>query len=293
MNSFLKWSLPLVLLCGLYFFSERQTQGFRFYSLLSDLPSDSRWETLPLSVDEEKKIDTLLSQSFTYLGSGGWCYAFLGQDGKTVLKFYKHFHLTPSSIVKNFSWDKLLLKSRRLTSTASYFQTFNFTSCMLLWERAKERTGLLYVHLNKTENKERLVTVFDPIGVKHVIDVNQTEFLLQEKAELLIPHFEHLIAHEQIDEAKRGIDEILACLTTLYQRGVRDEDASFRRNFGFVDGHAIALDISSFVDDPSVKDPIVYKREITLKTKRLAHFLKKTDPILFHHYQKRIEELAQ
>src|SRR5690242_7329585 len=79
----------------LYFFCYSQTRGFRLYSILSDLPNDPRWEVPPLSDRDQKKIDALLNQEFTFLGSGGWSFAFLGEDQKTVLKFFNHTHLSP------------------------------------------------------------------------------------------------------------------------------------------------------------------------------------------------------
>ena len=65
---------------GLYYFAESQTKGFRYYHLISNLPNEDRWEVPPLSNEEMARINHLLEQPFTLLGSGGWCHAFLGQD---------------------------------------------------------------------------------------------------------------------------------------------------------------------------------------------------------------------
>ena len=171
-------------LFGLHLFCEIKTEGFRFYQLLSDLPNDPRWEVPPLSKEEQDAISTRLNQTFTYLGHGGWCYAFLGEDKKTVLKFYKHSHLSPKEMLRHFHFENLFLKAPSWTGETVFFQEFNFKSCMLLYTQAKERTGILYVHLNKTEHKHPTVTLIDPIGVRHILDLDQTEFIVQEKAEL-------------------------------------------------------------------------------------------------------------
>ena len=288
---FLKIIGAAALFSGLYFFCEGQTQGFRPYLILSNLPNDPRWEAPPLSVEEQTKIAALLDQPFTFLGSGGWCYAFLGQDQKTVLKFYRHTHLLPSSIFKDFSFDKLLLKSAPLPQNARYFQEFNFNSCMLLVKEAKDRSGLLYVHLNKTEKQHKPVILIDNIGVKHLIDLDKTEFVVQKKADLIIPHLEDLVRQQKTEEVKHCIDDIIDCLLTLYKSGARDYDTSLRQNFGFTEQGAITLDLSSFGFDESIKKPDIYKKEIVIKTKRLSHWLKKYHPDLFLYYDDRLKQV--
>lgn len=289
---FLKFIGAAVVFSGLHFFCGQKTKGFRPYLILSDLPNDPRWETPPLSPQEQQDLAKILDQPFTYLGSGGWCYAFLGQDQKTVLKFYRHSHLLPSSILKDFSFEKLLLKSQTLSPNAQYFQEFTFKSCMLLLKEAKERSGLIYVHLNKTQNMHKPVVLVDNIGAQHLIDLDKTEFVVQKKADLLIPHLKTLIEQHRLEEAKRCLDDMLDCLTALYRSGMRDYDTSLRQNFGFVDGRAITLDLSSFGFDPSLQDPANYKKEINIKTKRLGHWLKKYHPDLFAYYDAKLKQAS-
>lgn len=266
-------------------------QGFYLPLILSNLPNDPRWEVPQLPTEETPFIHHLLSQKFTFLGSGGWCFAFLGEDGKTVLKFYKHTHLTLTEILKDFSFNKLLLHPPKWPENLPYFQEFNFKSCILLYTQVKERTGLLHIHLNKTEGRYPKVTLIDPSGVHHTVDLDQTEFVIQEKGELLIPHFQRLASLGEKEIAKKSVDELLACLMTFYRKGIKDFDKSIRKNFGFVEGKAITLDISSFGLDPSLKIPEEGKKEILLKTRRLARWLKKHQPDLYDYYETRIQEL--
>lgn len=293
MKLFLKFLFAAALFIGLYFFCLKQTKGFRPYLILSNLPNDPRWETSPLSAQELQAINAKLDQPFTFLGCGGWCIAFLGQDQKTVLKFYRHSHLLLSSILRDFSFKKLLLKADPLPSGTTYFQEFNFKSCMLLLKEAKERSGLLYVHLNKTQGLHKPVILIDNIGVTHVIDLDKTEFVIQKRAELLLPYLEKLIKQNKTEEVKRSIDDLIDCLLTLYKRGARDYDTSLRNNFGFTEDGAVTLDLSSFGYDETIKKPTNYKKEIIIKTERLAHWLKKYHPDFFAYYDNRLNELIE
>ncbi len=289
----LKFMAAVCLCAALFLFCQSQTKGFRAYFLLSNLPNDPRWEMPPLKDEQLQAINTLLDQPFTFLGSGGWCYAFLGQDQKTVLKFYKHTHLSLNSVMRDFSFGKLLLKSARLSQNARYFQEFNFTSCALLMHETQDRTGVLYAHLNKTHGVHKSVTLYDNIGVQHTIDLDQTEFVVQKNATLLLPYLSQLAKEGDIDSAKACIDDLLDCLLAFYQRGIKDHDRSFRNNFGVVDGHVISLDLSSFGRDEMIAKPANYKKEIVLKTQRLKYFLEKNHPDLWAHYESRLCDIVE
>jgi hypothetical protein len=282
-----------LLIAGLYHFCEKKTQGFRLYSLLSDLPNDPRWEVPPPSKEEMLDVHTRLDQPFTFLGSGGWCYAFLGADNQTVIKFYKHDHLCLPKILHDFSWSKLLFSSPTLPVTARYFQEFNFQSCTLLYNQVKPFTGLIYVHLNKTQNVLPTITLYDPIGVSHQIDLNCTEFILQHKAELLFPHIERLDSQGDIAHAKQAIDQMFNCLLTLSQAGAKDLDQKLYENFGYVEDQAIAVDLSSFVPNEEIKRPAVYKKELICKTRRLSRWLKKHYPDLYTYCEEKLNEIIE
>jgi len=283
----------IAIFSGLYFFCKNQTKGFRPYLILSNLPNDPRWEVSPLSQEEQKRIDLLLNQPFRFLGVGGWCTAFLGEDRQTVLKFYRHDHLLLSAILRKFSFKKLLLKCDPMPQGAPYFQEFNFKSCIFLYKEAKERTGLLYVHLNKTQGLHQPVTLIDNIGIKHTIDLDRTEFVVQKRAGLLIPHIHHLAKEKKSDEAKRCIDDMIECLLTLYKCGARDYDHSLRNNFGYTVDGAIALDLSSFGPDESLKKTGEYRKQLVIKTRGFSRFLEKNHEDLHVYFEDRLSQIVE
>lgn len=286
--------LVAILACiGLHSFCAHQTKGFRPYLILSDLPNDPRWEVPPLSAEEQKQINALLDQPFTFLGSGGWCFAFLGQDQKTVLKFYRHNHLRPKFILRDFSFGKLLFQSSTCASNTPYFQEFCFKSCTLLYKEARERTGLLYVHLNKTDGLHNPVTLIDNIGIKHMIDLDKTEFLVQKRADLLIPHLHRLAKEKKIDEAHRCLDDMIACLLTLFKRGIRDLDHSLRNNFGYTEEGAVTLDLSSYGFDDTLKNPGDYRKELVVKMRRLSRYLDHNHPDLSRYFEERLSRAIE
>ncbi len=292
----MKRNLLFLLLLGiiglsLSYFCNHQTQGFRFYTLLSNLPNDPRWEVDSLPSEQMTQIQHLLDQPFTFLGKGGWCTAFLGADGTTVLKFYKHDHLSLKQLFRNFSFGKLLLKGERLSQSIPYFQEFNFKSCTLLYTQVPHLTGLIYVHLNKTDRVFNTVTLYDQIGIKHALDLNQTEFVVQKRADLLFERLQALHDKDDLGGGKKALDQLFSCLVNLSQSCIRDLDKKLYENYGYVGNQAIALDLSSFVCDPEIKDPAVYRKEIIAKTLRLRRWLNKHYPELVIYFDEKIEQL--
>lgn len=274
-------------------FCNSQTKGFRSYFIVSNLPNETRWEVPPLPEKERRHIDALLDQPFTYLASGGWCYAFLGEDQKTVLKFFKHEHLFLRAILRDFSFSSLLMESSPWPEDTPYFQEFNFNSCTLLYKEAKERTGLLYLHLNKTKNQHKPVVLIDNIGVRHTIDLDSTEFVVQKRAELLFEHIDRLSRENKIEEAKKSLDDMIDCLLTLFKRGMRDLDLSLHHNFGYTEDGAITLDLSSFDKDESLMQPGNYRKELIVKTRWLSRFLNKSHPDLYAYFENRLSEIVE
>lgn len=286
-----KCILAICALAALCFFAENQTKGFRFYHIISNLPNEPRWEVPPLSDEEMTRINTLLDQPFTFLGAGGWCYAFLGQDKKTVIKFFKHSHLYPQNLLRNFTFSKLLMKSTDYLPY--YFQPFNFTSCTLLYTRLKEQSGIQYLHLNKTENLHPAITLYDNIGVRYTLDLNQTEFVVQDRAELIFPHIQKLVKKNDIAGAQKAIDDMLHCILTFYKNGVRDADHALRNNFGYVGDRPVSIDLSSWVPDENIKIPGNYKKELVIKTRRLNRWLTKYHPDLCDYLENRLCDIIE
>ncbi len=297
MSRFARTGLQLFLLIGcaigLYFFAESQTKGFRYYHLISNLPNEPLWEVPPLSDDEMANINHLLEQPFTLIGSGGWCHAFLGQDQKTVIKFFKHSHLYPQNILNDFSLKKLLLRSPPDNYLPYYFHPFNFTSCVLMYTKFKKQSGIQYIHINKTEGIHPIATLYDNIGIRYTIDLNKTEFIVQHRAELIFSHIQKLVKQKNIAGAKEAINSMLECILTIYKHGIRDTDQALRGNFGYVGDHPVTIDLSSWVPDETMKMPGNYKKEIVVKTRRLSRWLNKYHPELYNHLEDRLSEIIE
>lgn len=201
MESFKKWGtrLFLILLFGMSVYGAGRlyfhfTDGFTIGNISSDFPYDPAREVHLLSADQKNLVDSILSQRFTYLGKGCQSYVFLSQDGQYVLKFFKYqrFRTQPwldylSFIpwVERYRQEKIAKKQRRLNGF--------FNSWRIAFDELQEHTGLLYVHLNKTNHLNKVLTITDKMGFEHYLELDQMEFLLQKKVQMLGPYIKELM----------------------------------------------------------------------------------------------------
>lgn len=286
MKRFLKILLCLTLLISLERFCHAKTQGFRAHKICSTLAYHPEWNVTALSPQEMEETRQLLSQPYTFLESGGECYVFISQDRKAVLKFFKQHHMREKSWLD--PWIPSPFKERWITSRVHRLNRL-FTSCTLAFNRFKEETGLIYLHLNKTVNELPTIKLFDAIGAIHTFPLDRMEFALQHTATLAYPTLVHLVHAKEAAAAEERLASLLDLIVKRCQCGLKDHDAR-KRNFGFVGNKAIELDLGSFSDDPSLKDPAVTQRTLLLETLKLHRWLKKQSPELSQFFEKKMEE---
>jgi hypothetical protein len=273
------------LVLALYFvqkFCLEQTDGFTIAKISSNLPFEKKWETDPLSEAEHREMLQILDQKFTYLASGGQCYAFVSADGQSVLKFFKHHMRLPCGW-RPESAKKLQKKKNKLER--------DFNSYKLAFEELREETGLLYIHLNKTDHLKQTVTIVDKLGIEHRLDLDRTEFVLQKRADLVYPHLQDLMQKGDTAGAKQVVDALLEVITARCQKGIFDEDARIHRNFGLIADKAVIIDVGRFKKDSTRTQPDVYHKDLETITKRLKTWLDEDYPLLSLYLEKRLDEI--
>lgn len=274
----------IVLVCygvgRLYF---RVTGGFTIANITSEFSPDPRWETHLLSPDEQEFVDSILSQDFYYLGKGCQSYVFLSVDEEYVIKFFKYQRFRPQawldylsfiSPVEKVRQAKIEKKRRKLEGV--------FTSWKIGFDHLQEETGLVYVHLNKNDSCGKLLTIYDKMGIKHALDVDKMEFLIQRRADMLCPTIDNLMLDGKTEEAKILLTKLVKMVSSEYERGLADNDHALMQNTGVYHGKPIHVDVGQFVQNEKVKDPEVAHQEIFNKTYKFRIWLQQHPELITH-----------
>ena len=174
------FKIALIALCVLWIprFCKGKTDGFTILRIQSKLSPSQELPTTPPDV---------FSQDFTYLGSGGQVYAFVSSDDQYVLKFFKHHHhFLPF-------WRSVLPGSSEREQKREKKRVRDFTSYRLCKDLLPQETGLLFVHLDRTEHLKTEVRILDKLQIAHLVDLDTTAFILQKRATLAYDYLEDLI----------------------------------------------------------------------------------------------------
>ena len=280
----LKIVFLFLFLFGIERFCYKQTAGFRIQKISTELPYNPKWEV------ETKPPLELLSGPYTFLGSGVQCYAFESADCQTVLKVFKHYHSFPSnntlqkmslpSFIENYRKELLNKRYKRLYSI--------FNSAALAYKELREETGLIYLHLNRTNHLNKTLTLIDKLGNHHFIDLDNTAFLLQKKGELLFVKLSSLIDSGDIGTAKQLIHSLICNISSRAQKRIVNTDPILGRNFGSLEGRAIEIDIGSFVKNPAPANSQELRFDGLFEIGDLESWLEKNHPFLIPFFQEEL-----
>ena len=257
----------------------KKNNGFCLHYILSDVPSDPLWKA------EASAPHDILQQSFSYLGKGSQTYVFESQDQKYVLKFYKFpSHMRKIGWLKHPFAYQTDAKRRKIKEHNLDRFHLSYTSYFLSWKELQKETGVLYVHLNPTEHLLTPIRLTDKLGMHYEVPADKMGFILQRKASPLLPTLRAAMKEGDDVLCKKIIDGVMHVITARCQKGISDLDAMHHNNYGWLDGHAIHIDVGRFVRDDTVKTPEGCRNEITRITQSLNDFLAKESPALHQYY---------
>lgn len=227
-----------------------------------------------------------LSQNYYYLASGSQCFAFISQDQKYILKFFKHYrwkepfytHMLTSSL-------KDKKKEKRLEGLKA-----TYDSCLLYQKFFAEKTALRYLQLLPSKAPDFKLNVFNRLGVKHEIFLNKTPFVLQYRANSTAETLQNLRKLQKHALAKQYLQSLFQNVTQKRDLGFTDKDPHFFNNFGFIGSEAICFDIGGLTKDPIKDDRYFCEVELKKIETLLTSWLKDNYPELLPDAETLIEQ---
>jgi len=204
-----------------YYFSDLATWGFTIARLRT---------TQSLGAVSGIDPHPILNQKFYLKDQGGQSYVFISADEKYVLKFFKDMP-RPWIPFKNYQQKKL----GKLIRTLKGYQ--------LAFDKLKEETGLLYLHLSPTETALP-TTLVDRISIEHPIDLSSVYFVLQKRASP--------ISTFNLDQVSTLLQKRAAC-------HIADHDPRLYDNLGWIDGQLVFIDPGRFVEDVDASSELPQK----------------------------------
>ncbi|MBS0606257.1 MAG: hypothetical protein KF898_07975 [Parachlamydiales bacterium] len=275
-------------------FCFKQTDGFSVSRLQSAFPSDPQWDTASMPASDQTEFEKAISQKYLYLGFGGQCFAFESEDGQYVIKFFKHRLRKPQAWLFSLPLpEPLRSKCRKIHQRMLSKHYRDFSSYKLAYDSLKEESGLIAVHLNKTSDIHKSLSITDKLQISHQIDLDQTEFILQKKAKLVYPTIAQMMETGNFESARKSLHSILNLIVSRCQKGIFDEDPRIHCNVGLIGTEAIFIDVGRFKPDAKRADPQVYMHDLSLITERFKGWITKNYPALLPIFEEEMEKLDE
>lgn len=271
-------------------FCHRQTAGFSLGNMRSNVSYHPEWVTESVS----EQACTILKHSFSYLGKGKQSFAFVSDDGQYVLKLFRHDRISRHfwldnwpcpAFLQNYRKEKLEKRELRLHR--------NLGGYKLAFDVLKEESGLLFVHLNQTENLLPQVVLYDKIGIRHLLNLDQMTFVLQKRANLLYPTIDKLLKEGQIEKARSLVRKIGKLLLLRCQKGVVDEDPGIHKNLGILGEEPIFIDLGSFEKYSDISNAPTYRENLLFATEKFKLWLQEKHPAFLPLFEEEMQEMLK
>lgn len=278
------------LFLGIDRFVHHKSMHFSLDKITSHHSYSPEWVIPALSAEEQKELDQILNQKFTYYSKGSQSYVFISEDKKHILKFLKQHKLRPKSWLAYIPLSFNPYYQEQLFKKAKCRTTFN--ACKTAYMELKKESGLIYIHLNRSPDLHKKVTIFDKNGKHHVVNIDKTNFYVQKRAQLIYSRIAELMHDGNVEGAKQIISSVFALIDFLGKKGIVDNDPILRKNFGLIDDVAVQIDIGKMRIDPERQRNLAYKQEIGSITNSFKLWLKKNYPELTDYFSECLKEVS-
>ena len=287
-----KLSLLSIALYGVKTFCYHCTDGFTLSGVSSNRPYIPEYDSRPLDLSEKRELNLALSQPYQYHGCGGQSFIFFSQDQKYVIKLFKQRVFTVPLWVQYFPipWVLNRYKEKMRWKRQDKIKR-DFTSYKIALEELQDKTGVLFVHLNKTQNLCKKLTLTDKLHIEHEVDLDQIDFVVQKKADLVFDYIDSLMKSGQIAEAKKSVESLVYLIVDRCMQGYHDRDPNIKTNCGFLDHKAIKIDVGKLMHSDLVKNPDVMIQEVGRITAPFLKDLQTLYPELADHLKVLLDQI--
>ena len=172
-------------------------------------------------------------KEFSYLGKGKQAFAFESTDKSYVLKFFDRHRM-------ELPWYHIFATKKWVNRRKSK-QTLYPQSYRLAYEKMREETDLLHVHMGPSQETFPIICITDKAFRRFQIDLNQIPFILQKKASLSFFDQLHLVKDKQ-EELQSWIDQYISLNRKRISLLIANQDKHIKNNYRCEKGRLIYID---------------------------------------------------
>ena len=277
----------ILLIVGVYLSSDTSFD-------IEKIRPSSNFSFQPSKIDSQAEIEKLrliVSHPFSYLAEGNDSYVFVSQDQRYVIKFFKMRRMTPKYWLNYIPIPWLDNKRLNKISERERARLETFGSLKTAYEQFRYQTGLVFLHLFRTEYLKMKVRVIDEDGLEHRVPLDKVPFVIQRKTTMLPDHIKALLSQGSESEAIQALCKVLALVKDRCQHGFADYSERVEEEYGFIEGRAIHVGGRCILKDETFKSTKSTLREVFRVSKSIESWLQNSNPSLVEGFQEEVEDL--
>ena len=149
----------------------------------------------------------------------------------------------------------------------------------------------MYCHLKPSTHPLPTVDLIDRCGRHLPIAISDVPFVIQRYVEPTSVRLRHLQALKDARRQKRTIDQLFDLLIKRYHLGLSDKDPNLIKNFGFIGGRAMTIDVSGLVTHREDLTEYFYEEELIRARDKTVRWLKKNNPELIPYVEEKVADI--
>ena len=277
----------IVLLVGLFFWGKEDK-----FSLDKIRPKThfSLQFSQPNSLKELHEIRDIVSQPYLYLTESKDTYSFVSKDEKYIVKFFKTRRMTPKYWLNYIPLPWLDGKRLLKISERERIRDELFKSLKVSFELYRYQTGLVFLHLFRTNYLRIKMCVKDQNGVSHYVPLDEIPFVVQRKMTMLFDYINRLIKKGKEEKAVHSLCHILGLVKEGCTHGFIDLSDQIGDKYGFIGGRPVHVE-GSFIFDESYKNSFMTLKEVFRVSRILERWVEENQPALFKRFQTEVQEI--
>lgn len=258
--------------------------------------TSSLWENRPewnpqktfVMNDEYRSI---LSQPFYYLGKGRQSFVFESKDKKYVLKLFNHYRYHYPRLLEEFPLPAFLRQIRKEKIFKKRAKlAYYFGSYRLAFDKLKEESALVIVHLNQTNKVFPVVTIHNRCLHPFLVSLDEVAFVLQRKATAIYPKMQNLL---EKGEGVKGIDAFLDTVFARVEKNISDGDIAIGINYGFLDDRVVCFDVGRLYENKNLQNKECFLQEVLRSTRQMGQWLSAHYPQEKKYFHREIKKRTE
>jgi hypothetical protein len=243
------------------------------------------------SEKELEELQGVFAQSFSFLNEGGEFYVFVSQDQKYVIKFFKVRRLTPKYWLNYIPIPWLDKKRISKVDERERIRLETFQGLKLAFEKFRYQSGLVFLHLFRTDYLKIKIKVIDAQGKSHKISLDSVPFVLQKRVTMLPDYISMLIKEDREDDAVRALCQILDLVKESCLCGFVDDSETVECDYGFIEERAVRVGGGRLLREEPGSSFRSVLREVFRASKAIEAWLVRNHPSLVPKFQDEVQDL--